>query len=70
MEGCGAATQKEFARFLDIAIKSTCEAQYHLISSHDRGVLPERDWQTLTDDAIQIRRMLHALRKQVLADLS
>jgi len=31
VEGCGAATRKEFARFLDIAIKSTSEVEYDLI---------------------------------------
>jgi four helix bundle protein len=30
VEGCGAATSKEFARFLDISIKSTSEVEYRL----------------------------------------
>jgi four helix bundle protein len=29
VEGCGAATRKEFARFLDISIKSAIELEYH-----------------------------------------
>ena len=30
VEGCGAATQKEFARFLDMAVKSTRETEEYL----------------------------------------
>lgn len=30
VEGCGAATRREFARFLDISIKSTSELEYQL----------------------------------------
>ncbi len=66
VEGCGAATQREFGRFLDIAIKSTSETQYHLISAHDRGLISDDDWRSLTNEATQIRRMLYALRKKVL----
>ena len=30
VEGCGAATRSEFARYVDISIKSTHEVQYQL----------------------------------------
>jgi four helix bundle protein len=70
VEGCGAATQREFARYLDIAIKSAAEVQYHLISARDRAVLPDSEWHTLSADVVHVRRMLYALRKKVLSDLS
>lgn len=66
VEGCGAATNKEFARFLDIAIKSTSELEYHLQLAHDSGILSTGHWQTLTAETIEIRRMLCGLRRRVL----
>lgn len=70
VEGCFAATQKEFARFLDISIKSSGETEYQLQTARDRGLLGERNWRTLSEDTIEVRRMLVGLRKKVLRDLS
>lgn len=70
VEGCFAATQKEFARFLDISIKSTGEVEYQLQTARDYGVLGERNWNTLSEDTIEVRRMLVGLRKKILRDLS
>jgi four helix bundle protein len=67
VEGCGASTQREFARFLDISIKSTMELEYQLQLAHDNDVLPTRLWRELTQEAIEIRMMLCGLRKSVLA---
>ncbi|MEO7648268.1 MAG: four helix bundle protein [Gemmatimonadaceae bacterium] len=39
VEGCGAASQKDFARFLDISIKSTMELEYQLTVAMDYEVL-------------------------------
>jgi four helix bundle protein len=68
-EGCGAATQREFARFLDIAIKSASETQSHVISARDRRLISDAAHSELVDEVSQIRRMLYALRKKVLDDL-
>jgi four helix bundle protein len=65
-EGCGAATQREFARFLDIAIKSASETQSHIISARDRRLISDAAHSQLVDEVSQIRRMLYALRKKVL----
>ena|SRR5687768_15551400 len=68
-EGCGAATQKEFARYLDIAIKSSCELESQLKLAKDYEILREKDWNALADDTVDARRMLCGLRKKVLAPL-
>ena len=70
VEGCFSATQKEFARFLDISIKSTGEVEYQLQLARDCGLICDRDWRSLSEDAIEVRRMLVGLRKKVLRDLS
>jgi four helix bundle protein len=65
-EGCGAATNKEFARFLDIAIKSANEAEGHLLSARDLGLISADEWQKFTAETIEIRKMVYAYRKKVL----
>ena len=69
VEGCGAATPKEFGRFLDISIKSSREVEYHLLLARDYGILPYKDWRKLTAETIEIRRMLCGLRKKVIVSL-
>jgi four helix bundle protein len=66
--GCGAATKVEFARYLDIAIKSLSETEYHLLAARDFGVLPPDFWQKLTAETVEIRKMLFGYRRKLLAD--
>lgn len=66
VEGCGAESQPEFARYLDISIKSASELEYHLLLARDNGVLSPDHWQPLASDTVQIRRMLYSLRRKVL----
>ena len=66
VEGCGSRTSKDFARFLDIAVKSTMEVEVQLDLAKGHGVLPPRHWETLTIEAVDTRRMLCGLRARVL----
>jgi four helix bundle protein len=68
VEGCGASTQKEFGRYLDISIKSTTETEYQLLLGFDYGVIPEKDWSPLAERTIVIRKMLCRLRKKVVGE--
>ena len=67
VEGCGARGAREFARFLDIAIKSTMELAAQLELARDYGVLNPAAWQPLTTRTTDARRMLCGLRAKVLA---
>ena len=67
VEGCGAASQREFARYLDIAIKSASEAEYHVITARDRLVMPREECTQAIEDITRLRRMLYSLRNKVLA---
>jgi four helix bundle protein len=67
VEGCGAESQKEFARFLDIAIKSAMELEYQLTLARDYGVLPSMEAEILREHTVEARRMLYGLRKRVIA---
>jgi four helix bundle protein len=67
VEGCGAASRLEFARYLDISIKSTSEVDYQLEFARDLGVIPHDVWKPLAREVIEIRKMLSALRRSVVA---
>src|SRR5258708_579074 len=66
VEGCGSPTQKDFARFLAVSIKSAMELEGHLQLAHAYEILSERDWRALGSETVHTRRMLHGLRKKVL----
>ena len=51
-----------------MSIKSTKELEYQLLLARDYGVLPRADWKVLSQETIEIRRMLYGLRRRVLGD--
>ena len=65
VEGCGASTQKDFARFLDMAIRSTMELESQVQLALDYSVIHPRVAASLTVQVVDIRRMLCGLRKKV-----
>ena len=68
VEGCGADTGKEFARFLVMSIKSASETESHLLSARDRRALADTPWRQLSGEAVAIRRMTYVYRERVLED--
>ena len=62
-EGCGRSSDTDFARFLQISMGSSSEVEYLLILSRDLQILTDDDYETLSDDVIQIKRMLTSLIK-------
>ncbi len=66
VEGCGASTRKEYARFLDIGIKSSSELEYQLELARDYGVLAVRIWRHLQAETVEVRKMLCGYRATVL----
>lgn len=65
VEGCGSQTQKEFARFLDISIKSAFELEEQLGLATDYGIVPQAKSELLCGETVEIRKMLCTLRKRV-----
>ena len=68
VEGCGAVTHKEFARYLDISIKSANETEYHLLKSRDLELISDAAWQKYTTETIEVRKMIYAYRVAILRD--
>lgn len=66
VEGCGAASRLEFARYLDISIKSTSEVDYQLEFARDVRVISHDVWKPLAKEIIELRKMLSALRRSIL----
>jgi four helix bundle protein len=66
VEGCGSTSPKEFARFLDISIKSANETEHHLLSGRDLDLVSPDDWQKFTAETIEIRKMIFGYRKKIL----
>jgi four helix bundle protein len=65
VEGRRQESEKEFARFLRIALNSGCELEYHLIVARDIGVMSEGDSQSLLADAVEVRKMIHGLLNKI-----
>src|SRR5262249_50278471 len=64
-EGCGASSQREFGRYLDMAIKSSKELEAELELPSDYRLIPAARYNALATDTIDTRRMLWGLRKRV-----
>ena len=66
VEGCGSATRREFARYLDIAIKSANETEHHLLAARDHALISPDDWNRLTTETVTVRKMIFGYRKKVI----
>jgi len=64
-EGCGHATQRELARFLQIALASAHELHYQLLLAHDLGALSGPQYARLDARTEQVKQMLSALLRKV-----
>jgi len=60
-EGCGCDSSREFARFLQIAMRSASETEYHLILARDLGYLRAEEHEQLNNKVIEVKRMLTGL---------
>ncbi len=63
-EGCGRA-DGDFGRFLQIAMGSACELDYHLLLARDLKLLPDHDYRQLIGTLGEVKRMLAALLARV-----
>jgi four helix bundle protein len=66
VEGCGASSLKDFARFLDHSVKSSSELESQLEFAKDYGVLAAGQYQKLTAETVEIRRMICGYRSKLL----
>lgn len=65
VEGAGQRSSKEFARFLRIALNSASELEYHLILARDYQAITLSDFESLSNQTVEVRKMLHGLLNKV-----
>jgi four helix bundle protein len=64
-EGCGKNGDAELARYLQIAMGSASELEYHLLLAHDLKMLESARYQELMNEVTQIKKMLVAFIKKL-----
>jgi four helix bundle protein len=64
-EGCGREGNGEFHRFLQIALGSANELEYHLLLARDLGYLGNLPHTSLESQLIEVKKMLVALTAKV-----
>jgi four helix bundle protein len=67
-EGCGRSSDAELARFLQIAMGSASELEYHLLLGHDLGLLTATDYKQLAQETTEVKRMLTSFIQTLKAD--
>jgi len=58
----------EFGRFLQIAIGSASELEYHLLLARDLRILAEIDYDRLSGGVVEVKRMIASLIRTCRAD--
>ena len=67
-EGCGRNSDADFARFLQIAMGSASELEYHLLLAKDLGMLSESGYTMVEANVTEVKRMLSSLILRLKAD--
>jgi four helix bundle protein len=58
----------EFGRFVQIAMGSASELEYHLLLAKDLELLKSLDYERLAEEVIEVKRMLASLLLKLRAD--
>ena len=69
-EGCGRDSDAELKRFLQIAMGSASELEYHLLLAHDLGYIDHENYGRLEQSTTGVRRMLTGFIQRLTADSS
>ncbi|MGH9932512.1 MAG: four helix bundle protein [Pyrinomonadaceae bacterium] len=67
-EGFGRGGNAELARFLQIAMGSACEVEYHVLLAKDLNLLSKKIYDDLTERIVEVKRMLASLLLKVRRD--
>ena len=67
-EGCGRFGDGDFQRFLQNAMGSASELDYHLLLARDLGYLSETDYKRPQKAVLEVKSMLASLIRKVASD--
>ncbi len=66
-EGCGRDTEADFARYLQMAMGSASELEYHLLLAKDLGFLAPEEHSKLEAETICVKKMLSSFIQRLRA---
>ena len=58
-------TNPDFIRFLQTAIGSASELEYHLLLAYDLKFMDKTNYETINSEVIEVRKMLITLIKKI-----
>jgi four helix bundle protein len=64
-EGCGRDGDAELKRFMNIALGSACELDYHILLASDLGYINAPSAEQIAGEVLQLRRMLGAFIRKL-----
>jgi four helix bundle protein len=67
-EGCCRKGDSELGRFLQIAMGSASELEHHLLLARDLKVMKSLDFQRLSSEVIEVKKMLASLIHKLRVD--
>ena len=67
-EGCVRGSSAEFRHFLQVALGSASELEYHILLSHELGYLDKSQYGSLENSATELKRMLTSFIQKLKAE--
>ena len=67
-EGCVRGSGPDFRRFLQVALGSASELEYHILLSHELSYLDKSQFESLSSNAIELKRMLTSFIQKLAAE--
>jgi four helix bundle protein len=67
-EGCGRGGDADFGRFVQIAMGSASETEYHVLLACDLGYLAHNEGDALVRNVVEVKQMLSSLLRKLKAD--
>ena len=64
-EGCGRSSDADFAKFVQIAVGSSSELEYHLHFAFSTELIPQAEFEIRQQEIIEVRRMMIGLLKKL-----
>jgi four helix bundle protein len=65
VEGRRQASDRDFARFLGYSLNSAFELEYHLMLARDIGVIAVDEAESLLEELVQVRKLLHGFINRI-----
>jgi four helix bundle protein len=65
VHGSGLASDRDFARFLGIALASAAEVEYHLELAAETKRIPRNEVEQRTTEVVEVRKMLVGLIRRI-----